>query len=74
VDTESADAAVLPYLVLVGRPESKISLGRTRCKWEDNIKMDLQKTGWEGMNGTDMAQDRDKRWAVVNMVLNLQLP
>jgi len=30
------------YRVLVGKPEVKRSLGRHRCRWEDNIKMDLQ--------------------------------
>jgi hypothetical protein len=32
------------YRVLVGRPEGKIPLGRPRCRWEDNIKMDLMET------------------------------
>jgi hypothetical protein len=31
--------------VLVGKPEGKRPLGRTRCRWEDNIKMDLQEVG-----------------------------
>ena len=36
------------HKVLVGKPEGKRPLGRPRCRWEDNIKMDLQKvgTGW----------------------------
>jgi hypothetical protein len=29
------------YRILVGKPEGKIPLGRLRCRWEDNIKMDL---------------------------------
>jgi len=33
------------YRVLVGKPEGKISLGRPRRRWEDNIKMDLQEMG-----------------------------
>ena len=33
------------YRVLVGKPEGKRPLGRPRCRWEDNIKMDLQKVG-----------------------------
>jgi hypothetical protein len=32
--------------VSVGRPEGRKPLGRRRCRWEDNIKMDLQKVGW----------------------------
>jgi len=33
------------YRVLVGKPEGKRALGRPRCRWEDNIKMDLQEVG-----------------------------
>jgi hypothetical protein len=33
------------YRVLVGKPEGKISLGRPRRRWEDNIKMDFQEVG-----------------------------
>jgi hypothetical protein len=36
------------YRVLVGKPEGKRPLGRPRCKWEDNIKMDLQGVRWTG--------------------------
>ena len=38
------------YRVLVGRPEGKRPLGRPRRRWENNIKMDLQKVGCGGMN------------------------
>jgi len=34
------------YRVLVGEPEGKRPLGRPRCRWEDNIKIDLQEVGW----------------------------
>jgi hypothetical protein len=30
------------YRVLAGKPEGKRPLGRRRCRWEDNIKMDLR--------------------------------
>jgi hypothetical protein len=36
------------YRVLVGKPEEKITLGRPKHRWEDNIKMDLQKVGCGG--------------------------
>jgi len=42
--------------------------------WEDNIKMDLQEVGWEGMEWTDLGQDREWWWALVNVVMNLQDP
>jgi hypothetical protein len=55
----------------VGKPEGKRPLGIPRCRWVDNIKMDLRDGGW---NWIDMAQDRDQWRAVVNMVKNLQVP
>jgi hypothetical protein len=48
--------------------------GRNRRKWEDNIKMDLQKFGWGGMDRIDLAQDRDRWWAVVYAAMNFQVP
>ena len=48
------------YRVLVGKPEGKRPLGRTRRRWEDNIKMDLQEVWWwEGTHWIDLAQDRE---------------
>ena len=52
----------------------KIPLGRPRHKWEDNIKTDLQEVGCEGMDWIKLAQDRDRRQALVNMVMNLWVP
>ena len=49
------------YKVLVGKSEGKRTLGRLRLRWEDNIKMDLQEVGCEGMDWIDVAQNRD-RW------------
>ena len=40
------------YRVLVGKPKRKRALGRPRSRWEDNIKMDLQEVGYEGMAGS----------------------
>jgi hypothetical protein len=38
------------YRILVGRPEGRRRLGRPRCRWEDNIKMDLREIGIDGTN------------------------
>jgi hypothetical protein len=38
------------YRILVGKPEGKRPLGRPRCRWVDNIKMDLREIGWDGFN------------------------
>jgi hypothetical protein len=46
------------YRVLVGRPEGKRPLGRPRCSWEDNIKLDLREIGIDGANWIRLAQDR----------------
>jgi len=59
------------YRVLVGKPWGKRPLGRPRSSWEDNIKMDLQEEGCDGMNWIELAQDRDSCRAIVNMVMNL---
>jgi hypothetical protein len=38
--------------VLVGKPERKRSLGRSKRRWVDNIKMDLREIGWDGVDGS----------------------
>ena len=48
------------YRVLVGKPDGKRPLGRPRCRWEDNIKMDIQVVGCGGVHWIDLAQDRDR--------------
>jgi hypothetical protein len=60
--------------VLVGRPEGKRPLGRSRRRWEDNIKMDLREIGIEGANWIRLARDRGQWWAFVNTVMNLRVP
>jgi hypothetical protein len=52
------------FRVLVGKPEGKRLLGRARQRWEDNIKMDLQEVGCGGMEWMELAQDRDRWWAL----------
>ena len=44
---------------MVGKPKGKRPLGRSRHRWEDSIKMDLQEMGWVDMDWIDLAQDRD---------------
>ena len=56
------------------KPEVKRPLGRTRRRWEDNIKMDLQEVGCGGMGWMEMAQYRDRCRALVSTVMNLRVP
>jgi hypothetical protein len=58
---------------LVGKPEGKRPFGRPRLRWKDDIKMELQEVGCGGIDWIELAQDRDRRWVLVNMVMNLQV-
>ncbi|KAJ4451242.1 hypothetical protein ANN_02703 [Periplaneta americana] len=60
------------YRVLVGRPEGKRPLGRPRRRWEDNIKMDLRKVGYDDRDWINLAQDRDRWRAYVRAAMNLR--
>jgi hypothetical protein len=57
----------------VGNPEGKRPLGRPRCRWVDNIKMDHREIGWDGMDWIDLAQNRDQCRALANTVMNLRV-
>jgi hypothetical protein len=59
------------YRVLVGKPEGKRQLERPRCRWEDNIKVDLQEVGCEGRDWINVAQERNSWRALVNAVMKL---
>jgi hypothetical protein len=62
------------YRLLVGKPEGKRLLGTPRRRWVDNIKRDLGEVGWGVVDCIGLAQDRNRRRAVVNSELNLQVP
>jgi hypothetical protein len=62
------------YRVLVRKPEGKRPLERSRRRWEDNIKMDLQEVGCGGMDWIELAQDRDRWRGIVSSVRNLRVP
>jgi hypothetical protein len=62
------------YRILVGKLEGKGSLGRPRCRWVDNIEIDLRERGWDSMDWIDMAQDRDQWRALLSTLMNLWVP
>jgi hypothetical protein len=57
--------------LLMRKTNGKKPLGRQRCRWVDNNKMDLGEIGWSGMDWIDLARDRDQLRAPVNTVMNL---
>jgi hypothetical protein len=62
------------YIILVGKPEGRRPLGRSRRRWVDNIKMDLREIAWDGVDWIDLVQYRNQWRALVNTVMNLRVP
>jgi hypothetical protein len=61
------------YRILVEKPVGKRPLGRPRCRWVNNIKMDLREIGEDGMDWIDLAQDRDQWWTLRDTAMNLRV-
>jgi hypothetical protein len=62
------------HRVLVGKPEEKRPLGRSRRRWEDYIKMDPQEVGGGCGDWMELAHDRDRWRTLVSTVKNLRVP
>jgi hypothetical protein len=58
----------------MGQSEGKRPLGRPRHRWDDNINEDLQEVGCGGMDWIDLAQNRQRWWALVNVAMNILAP
>jgi hypothetical protein len=56
------------------RIQGNRSLGRPTHRWDDNMKMDLQEVECRGMDWIQLAQDKDRWWALVEAVMNLRVP
>jgi hypothetical protein len=61
------------FTFLAGKPIGKRPLGRSKRRWEDNIRMDLEEIGINACNWVDLAQDGDYWRAFVNAALNLRV-
>ena len=62
------------YKVLVEKPDGKRPVGRPRCRWVDNIRMELQEVGYGSVDWIGLAQDRDRWRTLVSVVMNLRVP
>jgi hypothetical protein len=62
------------YKISVGKPEEKRPVAISRCRWEDNIRMDLWEIKLEGVDWIHLAQDKDQWQAAVNTVMNPRVP
>jgi len=56
-----------------GETEGKRPLARPRRRWEENVNMELQEMGWEGLDWIDLDQDMDRWRALVKAEMNLQV-
>jgi len=61
------------HRVLVGKPEGKRPLGRPKCRWEDNIKIEIREVGGVG-DWMELAWDRESWRALVDTVMNVRVP
>ena len=59
--------------ILMGKPEGQIPLGRPRCRWEDNIKMDLQEVRCGDVDWIALTLDRNRWRALVAAIMNLRV-
>ena len=62
------------FKILTGKPTGKRTLGRSRRRQDNNIRMELEEIGINAGNWVDSAQDRDYWKALVNAALNLRVP
>jgi hypothetical protein len=62
------------YRLLVGKPEGKRPLARSRRRWIDNIKLDILEIGVNVVGWIGLAQVRYRWRALVNAVMNLRVP
>jgi hypothetical protein len=55
------------------KPDRETPLAIPRNRWENYIKMDIRVIGWEGIDWTDLVQDRDRWRAPVRTIIKLRL-
>jgi hypothetical protein len=58
----------------MGKPDKNMSLGKRRCRWEDNIKVSLQEVGWGTRNVLLWLRIKYSWRALVNAAMNIRVP
>jgi hypothetical protein len=61
------------HTVFVGKAEEKRPLRTFKHRWQYNIKMNFNQTGWRVMGWIHLPQDRDEWWVLMKMVINLRV-
>lgn len=59
------------YKIVVGNTERKRQVGRPRCKWEDNIKVDICGIVYECVNWVQLVQDKAHWQLFVKVLMNV---
>jgi len=62
------------YKIMVGKPEGKSSLGRTRRRWRDNTKIDLREIGWKVVDWIHLFQEEVRERDFVNTKIQSRVP
>jgi hypothetical protein len=60
--------------ILLEASNGNRTLRTPRNRWDNNIKVDVKGMGWVGMDWINLVQDKEKRKALVNMIMNIQVP
>jgi hypothetical protein len=62
------------YTISVIEAKGKSPIRISRCRWEDNVKMNFVKIGWGGMDCSNLVQDKDQWPTFMNTIMNLRVP
>jgi len=62
------------HIARIGAMRNEYNIGRPRYRWKDNIRMDLWKIRWEGVEWMHLAQNGDQWREIVNTVMKRLVP
>jgi hypothetical protein len=57
------------YKIVVEKPKGKTSFVRSRCRWDDTIKIDLKEIGYGSVNSINVAHNSDQWWTLENTAM-----